>query len=307
MKAYNRPCLSCDVKVIEQTCRSTLHASGRVLRSASAAPPERESSPDESLSPVGSSTGGLRQCLTSTTLLERTLIPLVLALVRMYPNPNLTFGLSADTTHNVTLNTDSTVQIVKLHTKFSDLHDFANFQTLFNEYQITSIKHKLIPYYKNNVPFTQGNASTAAAIPQLEIFAFPVSRAVRTQDMAAMTGAEFNHFANASIRKSQRIMPSGVQTWWTKQPKVVGYAGPTSKDAGVASMYMTSPKWFSTNPAAIVTGGPDQTTIQHYGLVIAVRRVDGQSFNIHGQGENLLQFMGYRMENQVFFRCRKVK
>lgn len=153
---------------------------------------------------------------------------------------------------------------MSLHTKFNKLPQWDEFKTLFSEYKISSIRHRLVPYYKNNLPFTTDSIATSgAAIPNFEIYMFPVNMAVRTEDLVAMTQPEFNDFANISQRKSVRIMPSGNQTWLTKKPMVVGYKGPVDKAGGISSMIMERPSWFSTDETPIAAGSPNQTDIAH--------------------------------------------
>lgn len=233
--------------------------------------------------------------------------PNVHAFKRAYSFP-LTVGI-ADADNHVYLNTDSTVQIVTLHTKFNKLPSYDDFKTLFSEYKITSIKHKLVPFYKDNIAataHTTGAFDKYSAIPNYEIFAFPNNSSVRHEDLAALTGDQFNEYANSSQRKSVRIMPSGVKTYWTKHPKVVAYKGPLDTDAGTAMMVMESPTYLNTDPAPVVAGGVDQTDVAHYGIILCFRRVDGLALNSTGH-TNIGQRMGFRMETDVYFNCRKVQ
>lgn len=232
--------------------------------------------------------------------------PNVHAFKRAYSFP-LTVGY-ADAGNHVYLNTDGTVQIVTLHTKFNKLPSYDDFKTLFSEYKITSIHHKLVPFYKDNVPFTASAAgANFSAIPNYEVFALPNSSSVRHEDLAALTGDQFNEYVNSSQRKSVRLMPSRTQTYWTKQPKVAGYKGPASVDAGKALMVMERPSYLSTDPTPIVTGGVDQTDVAHYGIIICFRRVDGQALRGDGGDQTSGQKMGFRMETDVYFNCRKVQ
>ena len=232
--------------------------------------------------------------------------PNVHAFKRAYSFP-LNVGYS-DSGNHVYLNTDGTVQIVTLHTKFNKLPSYDDFKSLFSEYKITSIKHRLVPYFKDNVPFTASAAGAAfAAIPNFEIFALPNNSSVRHEDIAALTGDQFNEYVNSSQRKSVRLMPSGVKSYWTKHPKVAGYKGPLSVDAGTSLMVMERPSYFSTDPTPIVTGGVDQTDVAHYGIILCFRRVDGQALRGDSGGQTSGQKMGFRMETDVYFNCRKVQ
>lgn len=177
----------------------------------------------------------------------------------------------ADSDHGVHLNTDTTVQFLSLHTKFNLMPDFEHFKELFSEYKITSIKHRLVPFYKNNVTAASFGASTHAnAIPNYEIYAIPVAHSVRSQDWESKTQAQFNDMVNQMQRKSQRLMPSGVKNYWTTRPAIVGYKGPVDKDGGQASAVMERATWLNTDPAAIMTGGIDQTAVTHYGIMVSL-------------------------------------
>ena len=214
----------------------------------------------------------------------------------------------ADETNGVFLNTDNLYQIVELHTKFNKLPDYTEFKSLFSEYKITSIYHKLVPYYSINMPSVQytPNHSTVA-IPNYEIFAMPVNSSVREQDLPNKTGAEIDSYINQSQRKARRIMPSRTQNFKTLKPKVVGYKGPIDKDAGTSLMVMEAPTYLNTDPAALVAGGVDQTDVIHYGMSLLIRRVDGLALPSQHQGDPHLTHMGFRMENKVYFRTRKVQ
>ena len=54
------------------------------------------------------------------------------------------------------MNTDDKYMIIKLHAKFNELPNYLEFQSLFSEYKITSLNHRLVPYYSQNQPFTNG-------------------------------------------------------------------------------------------------------------------------------------------------------
>lgn len=213
-----------------------------------------------------------------------------------------------NTSEQVYMNTDSTVQFLTLHTKFNKLPSWEEFDHLFSQYKITSIKHTLIPFYKNNVAMTATSIpSHFNAIPNYEIIILPQMTSVRHEDIADLDGDEFADFLNQSQRKSVRIMPSGKQFYWTKYPKVVGYSGPVDKDGGTATAIMQSPDYYSTSSDPVMTGGVDQTSIVHYGILMCIRRVDGQDISDHGAGSSDGQHMGFRLKTQVNFSCRKVQ
>ena len=225
---------------------------------------------------------------------------------RSYDHP-FSIGVT-DADNGVHLNTDSKYLVVKLVAKFSELPDYEEFQHLFSQYKITSIKHSLVPYYSQNMPSVQYTSSiTALAIPNYEIFTVPVSTTAQYPDFEGMTSAELDSFLNQTQRKSIRLMPSRTQTYWTKSPKVVGYSGPVDKGAGSASMEMVAPGWLMTTPGIPPGMINDQTTVEHYGVTLLIRRVDGLALPTHGAGDANLHNMGFRMEHDVYFKTRQVR
>lgn len=219
---------------------------------------------------------------------------------RSYDHP-FTIGV-ADSTNGVLMNTDNKWQIVQLHTQFAKLPEFTEFKTLFSEYKITSVTHKLVPYYGNNQLSQYTSSGPTINIPNFEVFCLPVNSSAREAKFHTKTAAEIDSYINQSQRKSNRIMPSRTQVYRTLHPKVVGYKGPLSKDGLNALMAMEAPTYLNTDPTALVTGGVDQTAVTHYGVTLLIRRVDGAALNSSPQAG-----MGFRMENDVFFKCRKVQ
>ena len=140
---------------------------------------------------------------------------------RSYDHP-FTIGV-ADNTNGVYLNTDSKYMIVKLHTQFKKLPEYTEFKALFSEYKITSITHKLVPYFSQN----QTIGGTAQPIPNYEVICLPVNSSARESDLPAKTSAQISDYINQAQRKAQRVMPSRTQRYITMNPKVVGYKGPT--------------------------------------------------------------------------------
>jgi len=196
--------------------------------------------------------------------------------------------------------------IVKLHTKFNKLKDFEEFKALFSQYKITSIKHRLVPYYTSNQPTAvQIGGSWSAAIPNHEVFVVPTRTSAEDKDFEGMTAAELDSYLNQTQRKSIRLMPSKTQTYWTKTPRVVNYSGPLDKGAGNSMMTMGRPSYYNTDPS--IAGMLDQTNVAHYGVTLIIRRVDGLTFTTHAGGDSNLTHFGFRMENEVFFKTRKVQ
>lgn len=225
---------------------------------------------------------------------------------RSYSHP-FTIGV-ADATNGVLLNTDNKYMVVKLHTKFNKLPKYTEFKSLFSEYKITSVTHRLIPYYSNNLTASALDTTTyyQNAIPNYEIIILPVNSSARDNALHTLNSTELDDYVNQAQQKSIRLMPSGRQVFTCKNLKVVGYAGPLSKDAGTALMVMQSPSYLNTDPTALVTGGVDQTDVTHYSVTFLIRRVDGDAFPSELSTSRVAS-MGFRMENEVFFQTRKVQ
>ncbi len=223
---------------------------------------------------------------------------------RSYDHP-FSIGVT-DADNGVHVTSDGKYMIVKLHTKFNKLPDFDEFKALFSQYKITSIKHRLVPYYSQNQPAVQySSAEQSVAIPNYEVFTVPTRTSAEDHDFEGMTAAQLDSYLNQTQRKSIRLMPSKTQTYWTKNPKVVGYSGPLDKGAGNSMMTMTAPSYYQTDPS--ITGMLDQTNVAHYGVTLIIRRVDGLAIPSANAGNANLMFMGFRMENEVFFKTRKVQ
>lgn len=226
---------------------------------------------------------------------------------RSYDN-TFSIGAPTDETNGIFRTSDAKYMILQLHTKFNKLHDYTDFKTLFSEYKITSITHKLVPYFTNNQPAgLYGHDSTntyVAPIPNYEVFCLPVSSSARQKELETKTGPELDEMLNRTQRKSRRIMPNKTHSYTTMKPMVVEYKGPLSKSGGNALMAMARSGYLNTDAAPLVTGGVDQTDVAHYGITLLIRRVDGEAFPDHS---NVFQPMGFRMENNVYFKCRKVQ
>ncbi|AXH74459.1 MAG: hypothetical protein [Cressdnaviricota sp.] len=220
---------------------------------------------------------------------------------RSYDHP-FTIGV-ADHTNGVFLNTDNKYMIVKLHTKFNKLPNYDEFKALFSEYKITSVDQRLIPFYSQNQPY----ASTPTrpeilGVPNFEIFSLPVNSSAQEHDLSTYTATQIDDYINQSQRKARRMMPSKSMMFKTLHPKVVGYKGPLDKGAGNSLMTMEAPAWLNTDNAA--AGMLDQTDVTHYGVVLLIRRVDGVALPATS---SKWESMGFRMENTVYFKTRKVQ
>ena len=222
----------------------------------------------------------------------------------------VTLGV-ADATHNVYLNTDSTYMIIKLREKAGNLTNFSDFETLFSEFKITSFKQVLTPYYKVNIGYADrvgSDTNAQRAIPNYEIIILPVNSSVEQANFTNSSGTQIQDFLDQSQRKGKRLMPSGVHTFWTKKPMCSEGGSHPNKDATNVMPVMKTPNWLptGTNPAA--PSFPLGTSIEHYGKVVLIRRVDGRALTPDpGVDPRTTAQMGFRMTSQVYFKCRKVQ
>ena len=51
----------------------------------------------------------------------------------------------------------------------------------------------------------------------------------------------------------------------------------------------------------------DHKDTTHYGLQLVIRRVDGKPIDTTGTFDDSFAMMGWRVQNQVFFRTRRVQ
>lgn len=227
---------------------------------------------------------------------------------RSYDYP-LSIGV-ANSGKDIALNSDSLWQIVKLHTKFNELPDYLEFQDLFSEYKINSICHKLTPFYKNNLASDLSSSSGAAygvALPNYEIFVIPTTSSAQQVAFSGMSGSEIDKWLMQTQRKSKRVMPSGIQTYWTTKPMVSDWKGPANKDGGNAYQAMARSGYLATTPTPLVSGGIDQTDVTHYSTTILIRRVDGLALQSHGNTSTEVAHMGFRVQVDCFLKLRKVQ
>jgi len=145
-----------------------------------------------------------------------------------------------------------------------------------------------------------------ATVPNYEIFIIPMNSSAKEENLQSMTGSEISSYLNQSMRKSRRILPGNTLYFNTLRPRVVGYKGPINKEAGTSLMCMESPTYYSTHATSLTVGGSKQIDVTHYGQTVLIRRVDGTTLHDHS-GPTDLQHMGFRMENDVYFRMRKVQ
>ncbi len=215
---------------------------------------------------------------------------------------------TTDASNNVYMNTDNTYQIIKLREKAANLANFSDFETLFSEFKITSFKQVLTPYYKDNITYAdRGGSETNGqrAIPNFEIIILPVNSSVEQANFTNSSAAQIQTFLDQSQRKGKRLMPSGTHTFWTKKPMCSEGGSHPNKDATNVMPVMKRPTWLptGTNPAA--PSFPLGSSIEHYGKVVLIRRVDNLPLVTAGSG--VTASMGFRMTSQVYFKCRKVQ
>jgi len=96
------------------------------------------------------------------------------------------------------------------------------------------------------------------------------------------------------------IVPNRPRIYTTNKPRVPKYGGPLTKDGGDSAVTMSSPYWLSTDPPPLGSTAPSETSVEHYGMRILIRRVDGTAMSAAAQ------FTGFRVHHQVNFMCRKV-
>lgn len=199
------------------------------------------------------------------------------------------------------MNTDSKYQIINLRAKFSDLPEYQEFNALFSEYKIKNFSIQLIPNFRDNKTniLNSADAIINAQIPNYQVFAIPANYTDDDHDFAGMTGAQIDSWLNQTQRKSSLIMPSRPHTYHTSRPKVVKYEGGPDKDGGTASISMGAPYWLSTG--APTGGNLDERTVEHYGLRLLIRRVDGLDIS------SAVQSFAFRVQHTVNFMTRKVQ
>ncbi len=198
-------------------------------------------------------------------------------------------------------NTDSQYLIISLAAQFSDLPDYTEFNSLFSEYKINSFDITLTPNFTNN-QYTVLNADNSVArvdIRNYQCFAVPVNYTDEAVDFSAFTGAQIDNWLNCTQRKRVTVFPGKVKKYRTLNPRVVKYEGALDKALGVSTAAMGKPYWLST--AAPTGQNPDERTVQHYGIRLLIRRVDGSALSATSNP------MGWRVQHQVHFSCRKVQ
>lgn len=212
---------------------------------------------------------------------------------------NVSIGV-ADAGNDVLMNTDNKAMIVKLRTKFSKLPDYGDFQALFNQYKITSICTQMIPFYKDNVPFTKGDQTLSAdygvAIPNFQVYYIPENYSIDLPDLSTKNITQIDDYMNQAQKKAYRLFPSKQKTLWNKRPSVPD-AIYDAKAGAVAPAAMIRAPWMDG----------DAVNNEIYGLQLVIMRVDREALNSHNNSSNIFQHMGWRVRNDVYFETRKVQ
>jgi hypothetical protein len=153
-----------------------------------------------------------------------------------------------DAANGVYLNADSTYMWFEMHTRFNRLQNYEKFQELFNQYKITSVTHRMVPYFSTNLGPYDGPMGDQNSLVNYEMFTIPASFNQRKHTFSAMTGPEIDKWLDCAQRKRMSLIPSKTLTFTSYNPKIVAYKGPVDKDHGPSGTTMESPSWYSTDP-----------------------------------------------------------
>lgn len=209
----------------------------------------------------------------------------------------------ADNDNLVYMNTDNKYMIIKLHGIMSNLPDFDDFKTLFNQFQLVSITHKLTPNFSNNIGQvatydSSNNLLFTQAVPNYQVFYIPENYTIDKPDLQTLTSAEIDEFINKSQRKASRVIPGKTMTITNKRPSIPGDVIAQAKGQGFVSSDMERAGYLDMDL---------QDTI-HYGFQLVIRRVDGGVISSHNPDSTISTSpMGWRINNQLYFRTRKVQ
>lgn len=210
----------------------------------------------------------------------------------------------ADAANLVYMNTDNTYMIIKLHTTMNKMPDFvSDFSNLYNQCQITSVHHTLVPFLKNNIPFQHqlsgANPSAANAVPNYQIFYMPENYTVDQLALQSTAGSVIDSIINQTQRKAYRLLPGKQMSFWNKRPSVV--------TSDVVSDKSSNTTITTEMERAGYLDIADHKDTLLYGLQLVIRRVDGKPFPTDADFDDSFAMMGWRVQNQVFFRTRRVQ
>lgn len=209
----------------------------------------------------------------------------------------------ANESNLVFMNTDNKYMIIKLHGIMSKLPDFSDFKTLFNQFQLVSIKHKLTPNFSNNIGQfatydTGNNLLYTQAVPNYQVFYIPENYTIDKPDLQTLGAPEIDEFINKSQRKASRVIPGKTMTINNMRPSILGDVIGQEKGAGFVASDMVRAGYLDM----------DLQDTTHYGFQLVIRRVDGGVISSHNPESTIATSqMGWRISNQLYFRTRKVQ
>tara|TARA_Y100001938_G_scaffold149837_1_gene238215 strand:+ start:1055 stop:1882 length:828 start_codon:yes stop_codon:yes gene_type:complete len=214
------------------------------------------------------------------------------------------YGISIgvqDVDNLVYMNTDNKFMIVKLRTKVDKLPEFNEFRALFNQYKVTSIHHNMIPYYKDNIPYAKGDFPATStdyqiAIPNFQMYYIPENFTLDIPNLQSLAADQIDKYLNESQRKAYRMFPSKQKHLWNKKPSIPDVAYEEKAGTITPTEMITAP-WLST----------ENQDVELYGLQLLIARVDRQVINSHQSNSNIFSNMGWRINNTVYFKTRKVQ
>lgn len=209
----------------------------------------------------------------------------------------------ADTTNLVYMNTDNKYMIIKLHGIMSNLPDFANFKSLFNQFQLCSITHTLTPNFSNNIGQlatydSSNNLLFTQAVPNYQVFYIPENYTIDKPDLQTLNADDIDDFLNKSQRKASHLIPSKTMKIVNTRPSILGDVIGQEKGSGFVASDMVRAGYLDM----------DLQDTTHYGFQLVIRRVDGQVISNHSPDDKIaVSPMGWRISNQLYFRTRKVE
>lgn len=212
---------------------------------------------------------------------------------------NVSIGV-ADADNNVHMNADNKAMVIKLRVKMEKLPNVGEITALFNQYKVTSVKHTLIPYFKDNIPFTMGNTAVpndwGKAIPNYQVFYLPENYSISLPNLHLKTMEEIDEHINQSQKRAYRLFPAKQKTLLNKRPSVPDVIY-DAKAGALAPGEMIPAPWMDSTV----------TTNEIYGLQLVIFRVDRQVLNAHQSESTVFQNMGWRVNHDVYFKTRKVQ
>jgi hypothetical protein len=210
---------------------------------------------------------------------------------------------NADNDNLVFMNSDNKYMIIKLHGIMSNLPSFDDFRTLFNQFQLVSIKHTLTPNFRNNIGQSvaydsNDNVLFTQAVPNYQVFFIPENYTIDKPDLQTLSATEIDEFVNKSQRKAVALIPNKAMIINNKRPSIPGDVIAQEKGQGFVSSDMVRAGYLDNDL---------QDTV-HYGYQLVIRKVDGTLISSHNPSSTIATSpMGWRIDNQLFFRCRKVQ